>query len=167
MISDLYQAAPAMAAERVHIHSCDEMTGIQALQHKHAALPMKPGKVERRAFEYIRHGTSGLIASRNVATGLIEAPLIQPTRTEKDFVTHIRNVVRQHPEDQHIFVTDQLNTHQSEALVLFVIEQCGLKLSSDAVGVKGKSGILKTMTSRKAFLQEESHPIRFVYTPKH
>lgn len=166
-ISDLYQAAPAMAAQHVHLHSCDEMTGIQALQHKHAALPMKPGKVERREFEYIRHGTSGLIASRNVASGLIEAPLIQPTRTEEDFVTHVRNVVQQHPEDRHIFITDQLNTHQSESLVRLVIEQCELELSPDILGVKGESGLLKTMASRKAFLQEESHRIHFVYTPKH
>jgi hypothetical protein len=105
------------------------MTGIQALEHKHPALPMQEGKVERREFEYIRHGTSELIASRNVVTGKIEAPLIQPTRTEEDFVRHIQNVVQLHPEDHHIFVVDQLNTHQSKSLVWFVVQQCKIDLA--------------------------------------
>lgn len=143
------------------------MTGIQALEHKHPALPMQAGKVERREFEYIRHGTTGLIASRNVVTGKIEAPLIQPTRTEDDFVRHIQDVVQLHPEDRHIFVVDQLNTHQSESLVRFVVQQCKINLAPDELGVKGKSGILESMETRKAFLQDESHRIRFVYTPKH
>ncbi len=32
---------------------------------------------------------------------------------------------------------------------------------------KGSEGILKSMESRKDFLMEKSHKIRFVYTPKH
>ena len=38
------------------------MTGIQALER------MAPGKVERREFEYRRHGTQTLIAAFDVAT---------------------------------------------------------------------------------------------------
>jgi hypothetical protein len=34
--------------------SIDEMTGIQALQRMAPDLPMRPGKVARREFEYIR-----------------------------------------------------------------------------------------------------------------
>ena len=37
--------------------SIDEMTGIQALERKSPDQPMRPGKRERREFEYIRHGT--------------------------------------------------------------------------------------------------------------
>jgi len=154
-----------LAEQGTHIHSCDEMTGIQALEHKHPALPMVPGKVERQEFEYIRHGTTTLIASRNVVTGQVEAPLIQPTRTEVDFVLHIRNVIAKNLRDHHIFLTDQLNTHKSESLVFLVTELCNL--NPKELGVKGESGILKDMNSRKAFLEDESHRIRFVYTPKH
>lgn len=38
------------------------MTGIQATERREENLPMRPGKVERREFEYIRHGTQSLIA---------------------------------------------------------------------------------------------------------
>jgi putative transposase len=43
--------------------SIDEMTGIQATERLEKDLPMRPGKVERREFEYIRHGTQTLIAN--------------------------------------------------------------------------------------------------------
>ena len=59
---------------------------------------------------------------------------------------------------------DQLNTHKSEALVRLVAERCGIE---DDLGVKGKSGILKTMANRKKFLEDLRHRIRFVYTPRH
>lgn len=59
---------------------------------------------------------------------------------------------------------DQLNTHKSPEIVKWVAEECGI--SSD-LGIKRKRGILESMKSRQAFLSDESHRIRFVYTPKH
>ncbi|MRW14194.1 IS630 family transposase, partial [Staphylococcus aureus] len=40
--------------------SIDEMIGIQATERLEKDLTMRPGKVERREFEYIRHGTQTL-----------------------------------------------------------------------------------------------------------
>jgi DDE superfamily endonuclease len=70
------------------------------------------------------------------------------------------------PESGWLFVTDQLNIHQSEGLVKLVAKACGI--GEQALGKKGRSGVLKSpLKSRKAFLSDPSHRIRFVYTPKH
>lgn len=126
---------------------------------------MKRGKVEKIEEEYIRNGTTGLIASRNVATGEIIAPLIQPTRTEIDFAEHIKGVIDLSPNSKHIFIMDQLNTHKSESLVRLIAEKC--ELDETDLGIKNKSGILKNMDTRAAFLTDKSHNVRIVYTPKH
>ena len=62
-----------------------------------------------------------------------------------------------------VFVLAHLNTHQSESLVILVARLCGIE---DDLGVEGKSGVLKSLISRKAFLTDKSHRIRFVFTPK-
>jgi len=139
--------------------------GIQAKEHANPKHAMQPGQIERVDPEYIRHGTTGLIASRNVATGEIAAPLVQPTRTEEDFLQHIGDVVSIFPNDKHIFITDNLNTHVSESLVKFTANIEGIDEST--LGKKGKCGILKSMISRAEFLTNQSHQVVFVYTPKH
>jgi hypothetical protein len=71
----VYQAAPTAAEQGVQTVSIDEMTGIQALQRAAPSLPMKPGHVERREFEYIRHGTKALIAAFDVVSGKVRGTI--------------------------------------------------------------------------------------------
>lgn len=115
-------------------------------------------------FEYTRHGTLCLIANFDVVTGQVIAPTIGLTRTEDDFVAHVSGTLELDPDGTWVFVVDQLNTHKSEGLVRLVAERCGI---TDDLGVKGKSGVLKNMKTRKRFLEDKGHRIRFVYTPRH
>lgn len=163
-VCEIYKDAQELNEQGTNIVSTDEMTGIQALERKCPTKPMIPGFVERREFEYIRHGTQSLIASFNVATGEIIKPLIGPTRKEDDFAEHIYHVIETDSDARWVFILDQLNTHKSESLVRLVAECCNI---TDDLGRKGKSGILKNMESRSSFLRDVNHRIRFVYVPKH
>jgi DDE superfamily endonuclease len=148
-ICTLYQEAPGLAERGEQTVSTDELTGVQALERKHPGLPLAPHKVERREFEYVRHGTRSFILSRDVATGKLLASSSGPSRTEADFLAHLQAVVATNLKASrwHI-VCDQLNTHQSEALVCWLAQLSGIDID---LGVKGKSGILASMASRAAF----------------
>jgi transposase len=163
-VCDLYRDAPALAASGVQLVSTDEKPGIQALERAAETIPMTPGQAERQEAEYIRHGTQALIANFVVATGEVITPTIGATRTEEDFARHIAQTVESDPEGEWIFITDQLNLHQSETLVKLIAHRGDLPLE---LGEKGKSGILESRASRAAFLTEKSHRVRFVYIPKH
>ena len=92
------------------------------------------------------------------------SPSIGPTRTEADFVAHIDRTIEADPEAGWIFVTDQLDTHRAATLVVLVARRCGIQ---DELGTKGCAGILKSKQTRRAFLEDPTHRIRFVYTPRH
>ena len=125
---------------------------------------MGPGRVQRREYEYIRHGTVCLTANLEIWCGWIIAPTLGPTRTEADFVAHVEQTVATDPLAGWVFIADNLNTHQSEGLVRWVAQSC--EVDQD-LGEKGKCGVLKSQESRATFLSDPSHRIRFVYTPKH
>jgi len=169
----VYAKARERAEQGERTASVDEMTGVQALERKEPDKPMQPashelpkGRVLYREFEYIRHGTLSFFINLDVATGKAIYPSYGETRNEADMAAHIQKLIASDPTATkwHI-VCDNLNTHQSETLVRLIAQMESIR--EDSLGVKEKSGILKSMKTRAEFLHDSSHKVVFYYTPKH
>lgn len=162
----MYAQAAPRAKQGERSISMDELTGVQAIERKHPDLPMQPGHVLRREFEYIRHGTLSWFMNFDVVTGHVIEPSWGPTRTEEDALAHLQRLIASDPTATkwHV-ILDNLNIHQSEALVRWVAEYEGI--AAKTLGIKGKSGILQSMESRAAFLHDPTHQVVLYYTPKH
>jgi hypothetical protein len=161
-----YADAPALhEAFGSHTVCTDEMTGIQALERIAATKPAKPGTEGRREFEYTRHGTQTLIGNFDVVSGEVVSPTVGLWRTEEDFVRHVARTMSTDAQACWVLVADQLHIHQSEGLVRLVARACGI--AAEGRGQKGRSGVLRSMASRKEFLRDRSHRLHLVYTPKH
>jgi len=141
------------------------LTGVQALERLAPDLPTRPGQVARRESAYKRHGTCSFFINFDVATGQVTSPSSGPTRTEADFVAHVRRTIASDPSTtQWHFVVDNLDTHRSESLVRYVAEVAGCR---EDLGVNYVRGVLRSKATRAAFLSDPSHPMVFHYTPKH
>lgn len=161
-VCEVYQEAINPESE-TWVTCSDEKTGIQAISHLKTQAPKK-GRIRRVDPEYKRNGTTCLIAGLDVKTGGISNYTQGGTRNEEDYLKHIQEIVSNHPDDKHIIVCDQLNTHKSASLAKWVAGQIGF---DGDLGTKGKKGILCSMKSRMEFLEDKTHRIRFQFTPKH
>ena len=147
----------------INIYSFDEMTGTQALMHEHTK-PVAPGYAEHVDPNYKRNGVLALTAFFDVVNGTVINGCLGATRTEEDLVGALRKVISQNPENEHIFICDNLNTHLSEGVVRLVAELIGYE---GDLGKKNIRGILHNKASRMEFLGNPDHKIRFLFTPLH
>jgi hypothetical protein len=68
-----YERAEKLAEQGEIVLSLDEKPNIQVLERRRATQPMRAGQIERREFEYIRHGTVNLLVALVVHTGEMRA----------------------------------------------------------------------------------------------
>lgn len=109
-ICKLYRKPPANAV----VLSIDEKTSIQAIERKYPGRNPATGRLRRREFEYIRHGTQTLIAALNVHTGEVLANCGE-RRTQADLLAFMERVAAAYPGKVHV-VWDNLNTHRAQAV---------------------------------------------------
>lgn len=98
--------------------SVDEKSQIQALERNQPILPMRPGRPERRSFDYWRHGTLNLFAALNVKTGEVLGKCYQRHRAV-EFLDFLKTIEKKLPPAQtgvpyevHL-IMDNYVTHKS------------------------------------------------------
>jgi hypothetical protein len=159
-ICNLYRLAFKLYGQDELLVSVDEKTSIQALERLFPTLRTVPGLIERREFEYQRHGTCCLIGSLVVPTGQIIGSVTEQ-RGKWDVVRHIRDVVDKFPHIKRFhWVMDNLNTHWTFQLCRYLGKDGGC-------WTKDHEKELRTGSSRRKFLTSgcTRHVVHF--TPKH
>jgi len=108
-IVGLYLAPP----DRALVLCVDEKSQIQALDRSQPLLPMRPGQVERRTHDYVRHGTTSLFAALDVKTGEVIDRCHRRHRAV-EFRTFLDTIEAAVPEDLDVhLVVDNYATHKT------------------------------------------------------
>lgn len=159
-------AQVAYQQNNTHTVCVDEMTSLQANELRAAGKLPHVGQVGKRECQYTRHGTLSVIGSWHVVQGQMIQTTIQPTRNNNDFADHIEHTIQTNPDANWVFVLDNLNIHSGEEVVRRIAYRLGI--AEDTLGdKKRRRGILGSTDTRRQFLTDLEHRIRFVFLPKH
>lgn len=109
-VCQLYLDPPADTV----LFSLDEKTAMHARSRKRATRPVRPGQLERREFEYVRHGTVSLMAAMNVTTGTIHPKIItrNDSATFLEFLNELAQTVD--PTKKIHLILDNGSSHTSK-----------------------------------------------------
>lgn len=166
-VCDTYlHAESAYQQHHTHTVCTDEMTSLGANERRAGTKLPRPGQPGKRECQYTRHGTLSLTGSWHVVLGQMIHTTIDATRNGQDFADHIEQTIAMDPDANWIFVMDNLNTHVGEEVVRRIVQLHGI--AQDTLGDKKKRhGILGSIQSRREFLRDPAHRIRFVFIAKH
>jgi transposase len=99
--------------DRALVLAVDEKSQIQALDRSQPLLPMRPGQVERRTHDYIRHGTTTLFAALDIKSGRVIGEVHRRHRA-KEFLRFLKTIDRDTPEDLELhLILDNYGTHKT------------------------------------------------------
>ncbi len=102
--------------DRALVLCVDEKAQIQALDRTQPLLPMRPGQVERRTHDYVRHGTTSLFAALDVATGRVIGECHRRHRTI-EFRTFLDTIDAAVPAGLAVhLILDNYGTHKTPAI---------------------------------------------------
>lgn len=102
--------------DRALVLCVDEKAQIQALDRSQPLLPMRPGQVERRTHDDMRHGTTSLFAALDVKTGRVIGECHRRHRAVefRKFLNTIDAAVPAHL-DVHV-ILDNYGTHKTPSI---------------------------------------------------
>ena len=99
--------------DRVLVLCVDEKSQIQALDRSQPLLPMRPGQIERRTHDYVRHGTTSLFAALNTKTGEVLAQCHKRHRSV-EFRRFLDTIDQAVPADLDVhLILDNYQTHKT------------------------------------------------------
>ena len=108
-IVGLYLAPP----DRALVLCVDEKSQIQALDRTAPLLPMRPGQIERRTHDYVRHGTTSLFAALDTKTGKVIGQTQHRHRSE-EFRKFLDTIEANVPAELDIhMILDNYGTHKT------------------------------------------------------
>ena len=99
--------------DRALVLCVDEKSQIQALDRTQPLLPMRPGQVERRTHDYVRHGTTSLFAALDAKTGTVIGQFHRRHRSI-EFRTFLDTIDAAVPADLEVhLIVDNYGTHKT------------------------------------------------------
>jgi transposase len=107
----LYMRPP----ENALVLCVDEKTAIQALDRSQPTLPLRPGQVQRRSFEYKRNGITSLYAALAVHQGKVVGQCA-PRHSQEEFLAFLRLLARTYPAQELHLILDNQSAHKTEAV---------------------------------------------------
>jgi transposase len=113
--------------ERALVLCVDEKSPIQALDRSQPVLPMRPGQIERRSHDYVRHGTLSLFAALDAATGKIIGRCFKRHRAQ-EFLKFLREIEANVPRDLDSHVMANYATHKTSAIRNFFVKRAATAL---------------------------------------
>ena len=119
----LYLDPPAHAI----VLCVDEKSQIQALERTQPSRPVVPGRPERRTHDYLRHGTTTLVAGLEVATGQV-TDACHPRHQHTEFLDFLRLVARAYPRRQLHVVLDNYATHKHGRVQAWLVTHPRIRL---------------------------------------
>lgn len=142
-----------------NLYCFDECPGIQVLQRLSPDLQTTQTKIRLEEFEYIRHGTTDVLALLNVNTAEVNAEC-RHNHTKETLIDVFENYFKSAPKDQQLdYIMDNLNSHCCYELCDLVAKYSNVKCPSEKE--------LDTMDKRRAWLTRKDKRIIFHYTPYH
>ena len=102
--------------DRALVLCVDEKSQIQALDRTQPLLPMRPGQVERRTHDYVRHGTTSLFAALDAQSGKIIGQLHRRHRAT-EFRKFLNTIDTAVPGELDVhLILDNYGTHKTPVI---------------------------------------------------